>query len=63
MYGADPYVSAQQSQSMARALSGAGKDVTGVTLPQDREWRARTASRVQVMQELEKFLGQHLQRN
>jgi hypothetical protein len=34
-----------------------------VTLPQDREWRARTAARVQVLQELEKFLGQHLPRN
>jgi dipeptidyl aminopeptidase/acylaminoacyl peptidase len=63
MYGGDPYVPADQSQSMARALSGAGKDVTVVTLPQDREWRARTATRVQVLQELEKFLGQHLPRN
>ena len=61
MYGADPYTAIAQSQSMAKALQGAGKSVRVVTLPMDAEWSVRTASRVQVMQELEQFLRLYLQ--
>ena len=60
MYGADPYTSIAQSQSMAKALAAAGKSVRVVTLPTDAAWLARTTTRVQVLSELEQFLGENL---
>jgi dipeptidyl aminopeptidase/acylaminoacyl peptidase len=60
MYGADSYTPVAQSESMARALSRAGKSVTVVKLPMDAAWPVRTATRVQVFAELERFLGAHL---
>ena len=63
MYGADAHTRIAQSQTMARALSRAGKSVTVVTLPMDMEWTLRTRTRVQVFSELERFLGQHLPAN
>ncbi len=59
MYGAGG-VPVNQSQSMARALTAAGKSVRVTELPNDGEWWVRTSTRVQVLQELEKFLGQNL---
>jgi dipeptidyl aminopeptidase/acylaminoacyl peptidase len=63
LYGGDVGVPVDQSQSMARALTAAEKSVTVTTLPGDAEWWVRTSTRVHVLQELEKFLGEHLQRN
>lgn len=50
-----------QSSGMARALTAAGKDVTLDTLPADAWSNSRV--RVHIFQELERFLGQHLQGN
>ena len=63
MYGADPVVPPAQALAMADALRAVGKSVTLVQLPSDAEWWMRVASRVQVLQELEKFLGEHLRPN
>jgi dipeptidyl aminopeptidase/acylaminoacyl peptidase len=62
MYGAGG-VPVDQSESMARALTAAGKSVRVTKLPNDAEWWVRASTRVQVSQELAKFLGENLQRN
>jgi dipeptidyl aminopeptidase/acylaminoacyl peptidase len=63
MYGPDPGVPPAQALAMADALRGAGKSVTVVQLPSDAEWWMRGASRVRVLQELERFLAEHLREN
>ncbi len=61
MYSGYTGASVVQSSNMARALTAAGKDVSLDTLPGDA-W-SNTRARVQIFQELERFLGQHLQGN
>jgi len=61
MYSADDTVVApSQSENMARALKEAGKDVTLVKLDGDDHWLSHGATRVQMLQQLEKFLGAQL---
>jgi dipeptidyl aminopeptidase/acylaminoacyl peptidase len=60
LYGAQPHVPIEQSQKMERALRAAGKSVTVVALPTDTEWWVRSSSRVQLAQELDKFLAANL---
>ncbi len=61
LHGADDtVVPIQQSKKMERALSEAGKPVTFVTLAGEDHWLSRSATRTRVLQELEKFLAQHL---
>jgi dipeptidyl aminopeptidase/acylaminoacyl peptidase len=45
---------------MACALKAAGKSVTVVTLSGEDHWLSRTETRVQVLKELDAFLGKHL---
>ncbi|HYL72010.1 MAG TPA: prolyl oligopeptidase family serine peptidase, partial [Candidatus Dormibacteraeota bacterium] len=60
LYGVHTGVPMEQTQAMARALTAAGKNVSVVTLPSDTEWWVRSSSRVQLAQELDKFLAAHL---
>jgi dipeptidyl aminopeptidase/acylaminoacyl peptidase len=61
LHGADDtVVPIQQSRTMERALKEAGKPVTFVTLTGEDHWLSRSATRTRVLQELEKFLAQHL---
>ena len=61
MYSGNTGVLAAQSANLAHALAVAGKDVSLDTLPKDA-WSS-TPARVQVFQELERFLGQNLSAN
>jgi dipeptidyl aminopeptidase/acylaminoacyl peptidase len=62
LHGADDsVVPIQQSKTMERALTEAGKSVTLVTLPGEDHWLSRTATRTRVLQELETFLAKRLQ--
>ncbi len=56
----DTVVPPSQSETMARALSALGKPVTLVKLAGEDHWLSQTATRVQVLVEMEKFLDQHL---
>jgi dipeptidyl aminopeptidase/acylaminoacyl peptidase len=56
----DSVVPIQQSRTMERELLAAGKTVTFVTLAGEDHWLSRSATRTRVLQELEKFLAQHL---
>jgi len=56
----DTVVPIQQSKIMERELIAAGKPVTLVTLAGEDHWLSRSATRTRVLQELEKFLAQHL---
>lgn len=58
MYSANTGVLAEQSSSMVHALTAAGKDVSAVSLPADA-W-SNEQTRVQIFQELERFLGGNL---
>ena len=56
----DTVVGPSQSENMARALKEAGKNVTLVKLDGDDHWLSHGATRVRMLQELEKFLGAQL---
>jgi dipeptidyl aminopeptidase/acylaminoacyl peptidase len=61
IYGTgDGVVPTAQSQQMARALKAAGKSVTVAVLPGEDHWLSLTGTRVQVLKELDTFLGEHL---
>lgn len=61
VYGTgDAVVPNEQSERMAHALKHAGKSVTVAPLAGEDHWLSRTETRVQVLKELEAFLGQHL---
>lgn len=61
VYGTgDGVVPNEQSERMARGLRNAGKSVTVSVLQGEDHWLSRTETRVQVLKELEAFLGQHL---
>jgi dipeptidyl aminopeptidase/acylaminoacyl peptidase len=53
-------VAPSQSENMARALREAGKNVTLVKLEGDDHWLSHGATRVRMLQELEKFLAAQL---
>ena len=57
---ADSAVPIAQSERMARALEKAGKPVTFVKLPGEDHYLSRAETRLQVLQELEKYLAQYL---
>ena len=56
----DTVVPIQQSKTMERELKAAGKPVTFVSLTGEDHWLSRSATRTRVLQEVEKFLAQHL---
>jgi dipeptidyl aminopeptidase/acylaminoacyl peptidase len=61
VYGTgDGVVPNEQSERMARALKAAGKDVTVAVLTGEDHWLSRTETRVQVLKELDAFLGKSL---
>ena len=61
IYGTgDGVVPNAQSEQMARALKTAGKSVTVAVLPGEDHWLSLTGTRVQVLKELDAFLGEHL---
>ena len=61
LHGAeDVVVPIQQSKTMERALTEAGKPVTMVTLPGEDHWLSRSSTRTRVLQELDAFLAKYL---
>ncbi len=56
----DTIVPIDHSQRMRRALQAAGNDVRFVELRGDDHWLSDEGTRVQMLRELETFLGQHL---
>ena len=61
VYGTgDSIVPNAQSEKMASALKSAGKTVTVAVLAGEDHWLSRTESRVQLLKELETFLGKNL---
>jgi dipeptidyl aminopeptidase/acylaminoacyl peptidase len=56
----DTVVPFSQSESMARALSRAGKPTTFVPLPGEDHWLSRGDTRTQMLKVLEQFLAAHL---
>jgi dipeptidyl aminopeptidase/acylaminoacyl peptidase len=61
VYGTgDSVVPNAQSEKMASALKSAGKSVTVAILAGEDHWLSRTETRVQVLKELDAFLGKHL---
>ena len=56
----DSVVPIEQSEQMARALQEAGKKVTFVKLAGEDHWMSRADTRLQVLQEIEKFLKENL---
>jgi dipeptidyl aminopeptidase/acylaminoacyl peptidase len=56
----DSVVPIAQSERMAKALERVGKPVTFIKLPGEDHWLSRGETRLQVLQELEKFLAQYL---
>jgi dipeptidyl aminopeptidase/acylaminoacyl peptidase len=61
VYGTgDSVVPNAQSEKMARALKSAGKSVSVAILQGEDHWLSRTETRVQVLKELDAFLGEHL---
>lgn len=61
VYGSgDSVVPNAQSERMARALQAAGKQVKVVKLPDEDHWLSRTATRVQMLEEIEHFLHDNL---
>lgn len=61
IYGTgDGVVPNEQSERMAHALKSAGKSVTVAILNGEDHWLSRTDTRVQVLKELDAFLGKHL---
>jgi dipeptidyl aminopeptidase/acylaminoacyl peptidase len=61
IYGTgDGVVPNEQSERMARALKAGGKNVSVAVLAGEDHWLSRTEARVQVLKELEAFLGKNL---
>ncbi len=61
IYGTgDSVVPNAQSEKMALALRSAGKSVSVAVLAGEDHWLSRTETRVQVLKELDAFLGRHL---
>lgn len=61
MHGADDsVVPIYQSEAMERSMKQYGKPVTFVRMPGEDHWLSRSETRVQVLQELEKFLARNL---
>jgi dipeptidyl aminopeptidase/acylaminoacyl peptidase len=61
VYGTgDGVVPNEQSERMARALKSAGKSVTVSVLQGEDHWLSRTETRMQVLKDLDAFLGKHL---
>ena len=58
---ADSVVPFRQSETMARMLKQAGKQVTLVKLDGEDHWLSRSATRQRVLEEMETFLALHLQ--
>jgi dipeptidyl aminopeptidase/acylaminoacyl peptidase len=58
----DTVVPQSQSQAMARELQGQLKSVTYVSLAGEDHWLSQSATRVQMLKELEKFLSEHLRK-
>jgi dipeptidyl aminopeptidase/acylaminoacyl peptidase len=56
----DSVVPFEQSQSMERALSAAGKPVELVELEDADHWLSAASTRLATLQALERFLGEHL---
>lgn len=56
----DTVVPMAQSRAMAQALAAAGKSGTLVSLPGEDHWLSRSATRIRVLQETERFLATHL---
>jgi len=56
----DTVVPATQSQAMAKALAAAGKAHRLVMLPGEDHWLSTGAMRTRVLEEIERFLAQHL---
>lgn len=53
-------VAVAQSEMMARALNAVNKPATLVKLTGEDHWLSQTATRLQVLKEMEKFLQQNL---
>ena len=49
-----------QSERMAAALSRAGKSVRAVKLPAEERWLSRSETRIQMLNEVDAFLREHL---
>ena len=61
IYGtADAIVPNEQSERMAQALTDSGKTVTLVKLQGEDHWLSRSATRIEVLRQLEQFLAKHL---
>ena len=61
LHGADDtVVPVAQSEAMERALIAAGKTCTFVKLPGEDHWLSRSATRTQVLREMETFLTRYL---
>jgi dipeptidyl aminopeptidase/acylaminoacyl peptidase len=58
----DTLVPESQSKAMSRALESQQKPVTYVKLAGEDHWLSQGATRIQVLKELEKFLGEHLRK-
>ena len=56
----DTVVPVSQSRAMARALKAAGKPHVLIELPGEDHWLSRTATRIRVLEETERFLASHL---
>lgn len=56
----DTVVPIDQSRRMERALRAAGKDVRFVELTGDDHWLSDPGTRIQMLREMDTFLGQHL---
>jgi dipeptidyl aminopeptidase/acylaminoacyl peptidase len=61
LHGADDtVVPISQAEAMDRALNEAGKTHTLVRLPGEDHWLSRSATRTQVLEEMERFLARYL---
>jgi dipeptidyl aminopeptidase/acylaminoacyl peptidase len=61
LYGtSDGVVPNEQSERMAAALTKAGKSVKVVRLPDEDHWLSRSDTRIQMLNEVEAFLREHL---
>jgi dipeptidyl aminopeptidase/acylaminoacyl peptidase len=56
----DTVVPVSQSETMSRALLEAGKTHTFVKLPGEDHWLSRSATRIQVLKQMEVFLARYL---
>ena len=50
----------EQSERMARALTDSGKTVTLVKLKGEDHWLSRSATRIEVLRQLELFLAKKI---